>query len=158
MLNLFSAMRSNRAENDERIAAERKQAALNTLRFVQFILLFVQLAGQVMLLFFPENELFRIPQYIYILMILPFIVDPLYASLKGYIGAIRSDALFFIIGMIEFGYTAYVVATTYLSITSVWARIAALILGMLVYYLLAYALYRISVRINAKRGEDSSDN
>lgn len=155
--NLFRAMRDNRAENDERIASERKQAALNTLRFVQFVLLFVQLAGQILRIFFPENELLNIPHYVYILLILPFIVDPLYASAKGHIGAIRSDSLFFIIGMIEFGYTAYVIAS-YFGDLKISVLLGILLGGMALYYLLAYMLLRASAKISAKRADDTSDN
>lgn len=147
-LNLFRVMRNNRAENDERIADERMRASLSTLRFIQFMVLFIQLVGQIVQLLFPNNGIIRIPQFVYILMILPFIIDPLYASLKGYIGAVRSDGVFFVIGMIEFGYTANVVAG-YLGMNSVWGLLGTFGLGMLCYYVAACVLYRISVKLNA---------
>ena len=156
-LNLFRAMRNNRAENDERIAGERMRASLNTLRFIQFIVLFIQLAGQFVQLFFPHNSQLQIPQFVYILMILPFIVEPLYASMKGYIGAIKSDGMFFVIGMIEFGYTAYVIAT-YLGVINLWVCLGILVLGMIAYYLIAYALYNASFRLSAGRSDDYRDN
>ena len=147
-LNLFRVMRTNRAENDERIANERMRASLNTLRFIQFIVLFIQLAGQIVYLFFPHNGILQIPQFVYILMIMPFIIDPLFACLKGYIGAIRSDSVFFVIGMIEFGYMAYVIAG-YFNATSPGVLLGALILGMVCYYFIAYGLYRASAKLNA---------
>ncbi|NLB60959.1 MAG: hypothetical protein GX802_00785 [Clostridiales bacterium] len=143
---LFSIMKSNLAVNDERIANERTKLSLRMLRLIQFIVVGVQLLGLIVGVIKPHNGYFAVPMYIYFLILLPFIVEPLYACAKGSIGAQRYDAVFFLVGILEFGYFA-MEAVRLFKVDLIW-MIVALLLGMVLYYLACVFLYYLYMKRN----------
>jgi hypothetical protein len=144
---IYSIMKSNLAVNDERIANERTKLGLRMLRLIQFIVVGVQLLGLIASVIKPHNGYFSIPLYIYLLILLPFIVEPLYACAKGSIGAQRYDSIYFLVGMIEFGYFSMELIRLFGA--DIVGLIAALLSGMVLYYLACVLLYYLYARRNA---------